>query len=305
MKKVQLALCLLFLTTSLSYCQIYAPSSAVLPTTGSQGTSNVGLDTDDPRARLHIPDKIDDCEGILLLSTKERTTATEPGGGIESGTTPNCSETPFALRVDLTGLNSGIVSNINAFGKTDLGLGIYQMTNNNTFLSTKQNLGIYKSSDKFFKIDYSSKPSFFWYHPTSTSTDAHFKFSFGTGNINASAVDVMTLTPDGKVAINTTDMPTGYNLYVNGKVLCTELTVKLKQDWPDFVFSPKYKRMSLEETEAFIEANGHLPGVPRAQDIKEQGLDVGVMNAILLQKVEELTLELIELKKEIKVFKER
>lgn len=284
--------------SAFTQAQIYAPSSTVLPTSGSSGT-NIGLDEDDPQARLHIPDDIDNCEGILLLETKERTTGQGGGGGEEAGTTPTCVETPFAFRVDFEGLNSGTVVNIDAFGRMDVGLGTYQLTNNNTFLSTKENFGVYNSTNEFFKLDYTTTPRLFWYHPVSTSTDAQMKFSFGTGNFGASAIDVMTLTPDGKVAINTTDMPVGYNLYVNGKILTTELTVKLKQDWPDFVFSPGYKRMSLEETESFIKINGHLPGVPSAEEVAAKGVDVGVMNAILLQKIEELTLEVIELKKDI------
>lgn len=67
--------------------------------------------------------------------------------------------------------------------------------------------------------------------------------------------------------------------------------------WPDYVFKPTYKLMPLEEVEAFIRTEGHLPHVPTAGEIEENGLEVGRMNKILMEKVEELTLYLIEQQK--------
>ena len=69
--------------------------------------------------------------------------------------------------------------------------------------------------------------------------------------------------------------------------------------WPDYVFGEEYKLMSLGETEQYIKENGHLPGVPSAQEVEDEGLSLGEMNARLMQKVEELTLHVIELQKQI------
>ncbi|MNU07544.1 hypothetical protein D3C72_2531870 [compost metagenome] len=70
-------------------------------------------------------------------------------------------------------------------------------------------------------------------------------------------------------------------------------------NWPDFVFAKDYKIHSLQETEKHIKQHGHLPGIPSAEEVKANGIDLGEMNAKLLEKVEELTLHLIEKDKEI------
>lgn len=71
--------------------------------------------------------------------------------------------------------------------------------------------------------------------------------------------------------------------------------LQVTQDgWADFVFAPGYQLPALEEIESYIKLNGHLQDVPSAAEVKEKGIDVGEMNKVLLQKVEELTLHLIE-----------
>ena len=93
-----------------------------------------------------------------------------------------------------------------------------------------------------------------------------------------------------------------YTLAVNGTIGCKELTVT-SAGWADFVFGNDYRLRSLEEVETFISTNKHLPGIPTAAEVKEQGVGVGDMSAKLLQKVEELTLYVIDLKKENNLLK--
>ncbi len=81
-----------------------------------------------------------------------------------------------------------------------------------------------------------------------------------------------------------------------GLLYAREVKVNL-QAWPDYVFHKEYKLMPLSEVEAFITENGHLPAVPKAEVIEEGGLNLGEMNKILMLKVEELTLYLIEQQK--------
>ncbi len=88
-------------------------------------------------------------------------------------------------------------------------------------------------------------------------------------------------------------------LSVNGKMRAHELKVETT-GWPDYVFKSDYDLLSLEELEAFVQANGHLPEVPKAEDVEADGVWVGEMNKVLLKKIEELTLHLIELKKTVK-----
>lgn len=71
------------------------------------------------------------------------------------------------------------------------------------------------------------------------------------------------------------------------------------QQWSDFVFEERYPLMPLNELEIYIDQNGHLPGVPSEDEVLKEGINLAEMNAILLQKIEELTLYLIEQEKRI------
>jgi hypothetical protein len=108
----------------------------------------------------------------------------------------------------------------------------------------------------------------------------------------------------GNVGIGVND-PGNYKLAVNGKIIATEIVVKEFSSWPDFVFANSYNLRSLGEVENFINENGHLPEVPSAKVVKETGVGVGEMNAILLKKVEELTLYAIQQGKLIKALEEK
>jgi hypothetical protein len=81
------------------------------------------------------------------------------------------------------------------------------------------------------------------------------------------------------------------------------VALKSSSEWSDYVFEPDYKLMPLNELKEFIERNKHLPGMPSANEVASKGIDVAEMNALLLKKIEELTLYVLELKKEIEKFK--
>ncbi len=126
--------------------------------------------------------------------------------------------------------------------------------------------------------------------------DAEFK---NTGNIlfnNTGALGIGT---------GTTVIPVGTKLAVNGKVLATEVQVALVANWADYVFDEDYNLKPLSEIENFIKENKHLPDVPSANQIAKNGVNLGEMDAILLQKIEELTLYMIDLKKENELLKEQ
>lgn len=109
----------------------------------------------------------------------------------------------------------------------------------------------------------------------------------------------------GNLRVGSIPTPSGYRLSVEGKVICTEVMVRLVSNWPDYVFSNNYKLRSIKELESFIKKNNHLPGIPSAKNIEESGLSVGEMQRLQMEKIEELTLYIIELKKEINQLKER
>lgn len=118
--------------------------------------------------------------------------------------------------------------------------------------------------------------------------------------LNASGGNVTLIQSGaGGVAIGTTTIPTGVLLAVDGKVLCEELEVQLSGDWPDYVFADDYALLPLSELEQSVEQNGHLPGIPSAAQVAERGINVGQMQTLTLQKVEELTLYMIDMHKQL------
>ncbi|TDP61970.1 hypothetical protein [Flavobacterium dankookense] len=83
-----------------------------------------------------------------------------------------------------------------------------------------------------------------------------------------------------------------YKLFVKGGILAEE--VRVSTTWADYVFLKDYKLKSLKEVEQFINDNGHLPNVPSAKQVKEEGIELGEMAKIQQEKIEELTLYIIE-----------
>ena len=93
-----------------------------------------------------------------------------------------------------------------------------------------------------------------------------------------------------------------FKLYVEGGIRTERVKVDVASlnGWADYVFESDYQMLSTEELEAYIKEHGHLPGVPSAEEVVENGLDLGEMNKILLEKVEELTLRVLELEKQVR-----
>lgn len=90
-----------------------------------------------------------------------------------------------------------------------------------------------------------------------------------------------------------------YKLFVKGNILAEEVRIRTFSTWPDYVFSNDYTLLSLKETEKFIAENGHLPNMPSAAEVKEQGLEMGNITKLQQEKIEELTLHAIAQEKRI------
>jgi len=140
-----------------------------------------------------------------------------------------------------------------------------------------------------------------------TTYNSHFNYStdehtYIRGGKNFSRVYINELN-GGKVIIgNITSLPVGYRLYVEQGILTERLRVAVNNtsNWADYVFADDYKLMPLEEVEAFVKKHNHLPNVPSADAMVENGIDVATVDAKLMEKIEELTLYMIEMKKEMK-----
>ncbi len=115
-------------------------------------------------------------------------------------------------------------------------------------------------------------------------------------------VNMLEITPDGRVGMGTTPVwGSQYRLSVNGSIRAKEIIVET--GWADYVFSKDYKLSSLSEIEQHIAEKGHLPGIPSEAEIKEKGVNLGEMQAKLLEKIEEMTLRMIEQEKTIQAMR--
>lgn len=117
-------------------------------------------------------------------------------------------------------------------------------------------------------------------------------------NIRVGGVDVINISGTNQfVGIGTTN-PTEL-LTVKGKILAGEVQIENVSSIPDYVFEEDYNLRSIEEVDAYIKEAKHLPDVPSASELEENGYNIGDMNNILLKKVEELTLYMIDMKKSL------
>lgn len=114
---------------------------------------------------------------------------------------------------------------------------------------------------------------------------------------------VTVMNSNGNIGIGTSSP--NEKLTVNGTIYGKEVKVDLSVPGPDYVFEKDYNLPSLEEVKAYVEMYKHLPDVPSAKEMEEKGISLGEMNMILLKKMEEMTLYMIELKKENEEIKNR
>jgi hypothetical protein len=139
--------------------------------------------------------------------------------------------------------------------------------------------------------------------------DGRNKTGAALANSNILAIDnygqnLVLVKANGSVGIGTTDTK-GYKLAVNGNAVFTKVKVAAYANWPDYVFDSLYTPMPLDTLAQYVKNNKHLPEVPAAAVVAKEGMDLGDMNKTLMQKVEELTLYLIEMNKRNKALEER
>ena len=151
----------------------------------------------------------------------------------------------------------------------------------------------------------------FWKPSGSPNAGNNFLFlADQTGNVGIRTDNpTANFTVNGNVLIgdpNSVDVSTpgiNYKLYVETGILTEKVlvTVKNSSKWADYVFDKEYKLKDISELESFVKLNKHLPNVPSAEAVVKDGIDVATMDAKLLEKIEELTLYIIELHKRLEV----
>ncbi len=192
-------------------------------------------------------------------------------------------------------------------------LNLYANAGNNQLLSATDDQGVIKfrvftdgllETDRFHANTISSIGS-----PFSTTTQSYALLNLyaKTGNNQfLSATDELgkikfRVFTNGKTQIGGKTSTTHYDamLSVEGKVAAQSFFVTDVSDWADFVFDTNYKLPSLYEVEKYYTAHHHLPLIPSATEVKQNGIDLAQMNKLLLQKIEELTLQMVQLRKDV------
>lgn len=109
----------------------------------------------------------------------------------------------------------------------------------------------------------------------------------------------------GKVSVNTNSMNTSYSLCVKGGILTDKVKIMHSSDWPDYVFASGYLLMPLSDLKSFVKEYHHLPEVPTENDIMTEGIEIGDMQGILLKKIEEMTLYILQQQEQIDKLEQR
>ena len=129
--------------------------------------------------------------------------------------------------------------------------------------------------------------------------------AFLQGNMEVESGNLVVKNGKMGIGVEPNDLPGNHKLYVNGSVLCTELTVELKDDWPDYVFLNNYPLRSFEELRQFIAQNGHLPGIPSAKEVRKNGIKTSEMFKNLVEQAEILNLYILQQQETIERLNQR
>jgi hypothetical protein len=129
----------------------------------------------------------------------------------------------------------------------------------------------------------------------------------GTGVLRIrNSSDGMYMYSNGQISIGGGGaVATGYTVSVEGKLIATTVTSLPFGSWPDYVFEKDYKLRPLADVKKYIDENKHLPGIPAAAIMEKQGVELGDISKRLVEKVEELTLYIIQQQEQIEALKKQ
>ncbi len=258
--------------------------------------------------------------GIGVLGVSSNST----GGGVGLfGQTSGASGTGVkAVSLSATGTNYGVYATISSpdgfagyfsggknYFSGSVGIGVSSplgklhvhdaVNSNNILYITPKNTASGDSATVFFAEDNDAAFGMYWMYD---GNDNQMEL-WGKNNTLKYGPHMLINRADGNIAFGTA-FASGYKLSVGGKIACTEVLVQATASWPDYVFKANYNLMSLDKLEETIGNTGHLPGMPSAKEVEKNGIQMGEMQRLIVQKVEELTLYAIEQNKLIKQMKD-
>lgn len=271
------------------YSQIYngnGGGTSVLPNSTTTNL-NVGIGTDNPEFKLDVDGDFEANQGAFTseLSDGFIWPVGYPGGYINDS---------------VVALSAGSRIGSGPGYKRTRMLNFFDFPQSNRHVKSKAVFGLEDRAD-FGRFRYNYETGGFTEMLMMNKIQETFFRVFDDGNDNISLV---LSKPNSFVGIGTSsfvDSTDVYRLSVNGAIRAHR--VKVYTDWADYVFYKNYELPKLEEVEEYIENNGHLKDIPSAEEVEKNGIELGEMNKLLLQKIEELTLYVIELNKEIKELK--
>lgn len=320
MKKITTTIyaAILFLAASELQAQISTGVGGAASILANSPTSNtnVGIGTTDPTAKLEVNGDIKSKQSFLSNSLPNGSTFSNWqnrndqclvfSAGALVGTGPGYKNTRMLNYWDFP------QSDINA--KSSFYFVLEDRNDNNRLTFTAETGGKStfvledKSQTEFMKIDENGNGDVFMHLPKENSRIViggygdylpEHKFV-----VRGSAKVEGNFLTDANIGVGTTNFVDGntiYKLSVKGKIRAEE--IKVYNTWADYVFTSDYKLDDLKEVESYIIKNGHLKNVPSAKEITEHGLELGEMSKIQQEKIEELTLYLIQQNKEIEELK--
>jgi len=195
----------------------------------------------------------------------------------------------FSIYASKVGIGTDIetkhpIQELDLWGRLNIRNGVIQ--NGTTAINNTTDLGLYSQTNDT------------WMRFVTNQGDIRF---YTNGNINpiGDGVGSVIFHHNGNVGIGiTTETPDpNYKLSVNGQI--KSKGIRVQSNWYDFVFKPDYRLMNLGELNSYIKENGHLPDIPTEGEVRENGIELGEIASKLLQKVEELTLYVIQQNNEI------
>lgn len=189
-----------------------------------------------------------------------------------------------------------IGANINTFSKLNI------VNSNRTAIIQGNTVGNTKPYQRLMFFEYDNTDTkILEVINTATGITPFSLHTNGTMDINNGTVRIFHLGTDGQLSLRNNSIET-FRVESNGMVRARKVKVD-SETWADYVFDENYKLLPLNELEIFLKLNKHLPSIPSEQQVKEEGIDVTEMNVKMMEKIEELTLYLIQQNKEIEKLK--